>query len=134
MSSLPTLFIFMRSSILRIHCSTFSLYIAQKRRVLLHTPSIKPIRQGLGQNYNIKKTTTKDNTKRMHSMRKRQKHLSSTITHNNKQYSHQSQNTQTTPRVRSYVQDIRSHHTTRILFIYLHLKGGGLILSFILLS
>src|SRR3954462_12772894 len=89
MSSLATWFIYMCSSILRIHCSTFSLDIAPERRVLLHTPSIKPIRQGLGQNYNNDKTTTKDNTKHMHSNKKEAK--TPTFNSNTKQQSIQSE-------------------------------------------
>src|SRR3954462_8155486 len=61
----------------------------QKRRVLLKTPSIKPILHGLGKNYNTDKTTTKDNTKHMHSNKKEAK--TPTFNSNTKQQSIQSE-------------------------------------------
>src|SRR3954471_15537497 len=53
----------------------------QKRQVLLHTPSIKPMRQGLGQNYNTDKITTKITPNICTQTRKWKKHLRPTATH-----------------------------------------------------
>src|ERR1041385_1311683 len=86
-----------------------------KSYFILHL--LNPYDKGLGKTITPTRQQLKNTPNICTQTRKRQKHLRSIVTHNNKQYSHKSQNTQATPRVRSYVQDIRSHHTTQNSFI-----------------